>query len=238
MEEDFGRPAEETSLQYLPRSVVSDGSGSAKAGSGPGGGRDRRRRKCRYLLLKRFRRCSRGPSRSCLKRRLSGWPRTRIRNLEFYGRADVQDSDSETDAASEALGPPLAQQREDTEGKLPSLLPAPLLRPEDIEFPDLLRWVARNSNFATSPPLLSRMRKCFLNRKCARIHVIRIFTVISVASDTCFSGTAVQGGTGQGKGRSSYDWEGPSIYDMSEADAPILVKRRPDPSVISGLGSR
>ena len=62
------------------------------------------------------------------------------------------------------------------------------------------------------------------------------FTIISVASDTCSSGTEVQGGAG--KGRSSYDWEGPFIYDMSGADASILVKRRRDPSVISGLGSR
>ena len=39
------------------------------------------------------------------------------------------------------------------EGKLSSALSTPSLRPEDIEFPDLLRWVARNSNFdATSPP--------------------------------------------------------------------------------------
>ena len=72
---------------------------------------------------------------------------------ESYGRADVQDSDSETDVASEELGPPLVQQFVDTEGKLPSSLSTPTLRPEDIEFPDLLRWVARNSNFdATSPP--------------------------------------------------------------------------------------
>ena len=71
---------------------------------------------------------------------------------ESYGRADVQDSDSETDVASEELGPPLTQQFVDTEGKLPSSLSTPTLRPEDIEFPDFLRWVARNSNFdATSP---------------------------------------------------------------------------------------
>ena len=65
-------------------------------------------------------------------------------------------SDSETDVASEELGPPLVQQFENTEGTLPSSLSAPTLRPEDIEFPDLLRWVARNSNFdATSPPAKS-----------------------------------------------------------------------------------
>ena len=63
---------------------------------------------------------------------------------ESYGHADVQDSDSETDVASEEFGPPLVQQFEDTEGKLPSSLSAPTLRPEDIKFPDLLRWVARN----------------------------------------------------------------------------------------------
>ena len=58
---------------------------------------------------------------------------------ESYGCADVQDSDSETDVASEEWGPPLVQQFEDTEGKLPSSLSAPTLRLEDIEFPDLLR---------------------------------------------------------------------------------------------------
>ena len=72
---------------------------------------------------------------------------------ESYGRADVQDSDSETDVASEELGPPLTQPVVDTEDKLQSSLATPTLRPEDIEFPDLLRWVARNSNFdATAPP--------------------------------------------------------------------------------------
>ena len=44
---------------------------------------------------------------------------------ESYGRADVQDSDSETDVALKELGPPLVQQFEDTEGKLPSSLSAP-----------------------------------------------------------------------------------------------------------------
>ena len=59
LEENFGRPAEESSLQYLSRSVVSDGSGSARTDSGSGRGRRRRKRRC--LLLKRSRPRSRGP---------------------------------------------------------------------------------------------------------------------------------------------------------------------------------
>ena len=72
---------------------------------------------------------------------------------ESYGRAEVQDSDSETDVASECSELPLTQQVVETEDKVPSSRATPTLRPEDIEFPDLLRWVARNSNFdATAPP--------------------------------------------------------------------------------------
>ena len=72
---------------------------------------------------------------------------------ESYGRAEVQDSDSETDVASECSELPLTQQVVETEDKVPPSRATPTLRPEDIEFPDLLRWVARNSNFdATAPP--------------------------------------------------------------------------------------